>query len=106
MLPAGTETTCRAATADIRASTPDGLVRYLHNGTPHHHKEESPEGERNADPVPVGLIFPCALSFPKASGSGLDNAGKTTILKKINGENISSISPTLGFNIKTFIHRK
>ncbi|KAG6375012.1 hypothetical protein JVT61DRAFT_3791 [Boletus reticuloceps] len=39
-------------------------------------------------------------------GSGLDNAGKTTILKKINGENISSISPTLGFNIKTFIHRK
>ncbi|KIJ70627.1 hypothetical protein HYDPIDRAFT_79188 [Hydnomerulius pinastri MD-312] len=36
---------------------------------------------------------------------GLDNAGKTTILKKINGENITSISPTLGFNIKTFIHR-
>ncbi|KAH7888138.1 GTP-binding protein [Phlebopus sp. FC_14] len=36
---------------------------------------------------------------------GLDNAGKTTILKKINGENIASISPTLGFNIKTFIHR-
>ncbi|KAF9224421.1 GTP-binding protein [Gyrodon lividus] len=36
---------------------------------------------------------------------GLDNAGKTTILKRINGENISSISPTLGFNIKTFIHR-
>ncbi|KAF9242946.1 GTP-binding protein [Melanogaster broomeanus] len=36
---------------------------------------------------------------------GLDNAGKTTILKKINGESISSISPTLGFNIKTFIHR-
>lgn len=37
---------------------------------------------------------------------GLDNAGKTTILKKINGEDISSVSPTLGFNIKTFIHRK
>jgi ADP-ribosylation factor-like protein 2 len=32
---------------------------------------------------------------------GLDNAGKTTILKKYNGEDISSISPTLGFNIKT-----
>jgi len=32
---------------------------------------------------------------------GLDNAGKTTILKKINGEDISTISPTLGFNIKT-----
>ncbi|KIM60831.1 hypothetical protein SCLCIDRAFT_1216548 [Scleroderma citrinum Foug A] len=36
---------------------------------------------------------------------GLDNAGKTTILKKINGEDITSISPTLGFNIKTFVHR-
>ena len=32
---------------------------------------------------------------------GLDNAGKTTILKKFNGEDISTIEPTLGFNIKT-----
>ncbi|CAK9031895.1 ADP-ribosylation factor-like protein 2 [Durusdinium trenchii] len=36
---------------------------------------------------------------------GLDNAGKTTILKRFNGEDISSISPTLGFNIKTLEHR-
>ena len=36
--------------------------------------------------------------------SGLDNAGKTTILKKINGEPIDTISPTLGFNIKTLEH--
>jgi len=35
---------------------------------------------------------------------GLDNAGKTTILKRLNGEDISTISPTLGFNIKTFVH--
>ncbi|KAI0092482.1 ADP-ribosylation factor family-domain-containing protein [Irpex rosettiformis] len=35
---------------------------------------------------------------------GLDNAGKTTILKKLNGEDITGISPTLGFNIKTFVH--
>jgi len=32
---------------------------------------------------------------------GLDNAGKTTIVKKFNGEDIEKISPTLGFNIKT-----
>ena len=32
---------------------------------------------------------------------GLDNAGKTTIIKKFNGEDIDKISPTLGFNIKT-----
>ena len=36
---------------------------------------------------------------------GLDNAGKTTILKKFNGEDINSISPTLGFNIKTIEHK-
>mmetsp|Transcript_37679 Transcript_37679/g.82745 ORF Transcript_37679/g.82745 Transcript_37679/m.82745 type:complete len:185 (+) Transcript_37679:87-641(+) len=32
---------------------------------------------------------------------GLDNAGKTTILKKFNGEPLDTVSPTLGFNIKT-----
>lgn len=36
---------------------------------------------------------------------GLDNAGKTTLLKKFNGEDTSTISPTLGFNIKTLDHR-
>ncbi|CAG8561156.1 27322_t:CDS:2, partial [Dentiscutata erythropus] len=35
---------------------------------------------------------------------GLDNAGKTTILKRLNGEPIDTISPTLGFNIKTLEH--
>ncbi|KAK0666191.1 putative ADP-ribosylation factor family protein [Cercophora samala] len=32
---------------------------------------------------------------------GLDNAGKTTIVKKIMGEDINTVSPTLGFIIKT-----
>ncbi|XP_064402566.1 ADP-ribosylation factor-like protein 2 [Halichondria panicea] len=35
---------------------------------------------------------------------GLDNAGKTTILKKFIGEDINTISPTFGFNIKTVEH--
>ncbi|TFL06974.1 GTP-binding protein [Pterulicium gracile] len=35
---------------------------------------------------------------------GLDNAGKTTIVKKLSGEDISTTSPTLGFNINTLIH--
>lgn len=38
------------------------------------------------------LIPPC---------SGLDNAGKTTIVKKIMGEDVNTVSPTLGFIIKT-----
>eukprot|EP00055_Hartaetosiga_balthica_P011597 m.53263 g.53263 ORF g.53263 m.53263 type:complete len:228 (-) comp7657_c0_seq3:1515-2198(-) len=36
---------------------------------------------------------------------GLDNAGKTTILRKFNGDDIDEIMPTLGFNIKTLEHR-
>ncbi|KAJ1957094.1 ADP-ribosylation factor-like protein 2 [Dipsacomyces acuminosporus] len=32
---------------------------------------------------------------------GLDNAGKTTIMKRLNGEDIDTVSPTLGFNITT-----
>lgn len=35
---------------------------------------------------------------------GLDNSGKTTILKKLSDEDISTIMPTQGFNIKTLIH--
>jgi len=34
---------------------------------------------------------------------GLDNAGKTTILKQISNEEITSIEPTKGFNVKTLI---
>lgn len=36
---------------------------------------------------------------------GLDNAGKTTICKSILHEDISLISPTLGFNIRTILHK-
>ena len=32
---------------------------------------------------------------------GLDNAGKTTILKALSDEDISTIMPTQGFNIKS-----
>jgi len=35
---------------------------------------------------------------------GLDNAGKTTILKKMSEEDISHIMPTQGFNIKSLMH--
>lgn len=32
---------------------------------------------------------------------GLDNAGKTTIVKHLKGEDVHSVSPTLGFDINT-----
>eukprot|EP00386_Alphamonas_edax_P003322 GDKI01010198.1.p1 GENE.GDKI01010198.1~~GDKI01010198.1.p1 ORF type:complete len:180 (-),score=69.78 GDKI01010198.1:236-775(-) len=34
---------------------------------------------------------------------GLDNAGKTTILKKLSDEDITHIMPTQGFNIKSIV---
>ena len=36
---------------------------------------------------------------------GLDNAGKTTIVKTLAGEDISEVSPTLGFSIKSLSFR-
>lgn len=35
---------------------------------------------------------------------GLDNAGKTTILRALSDEDITHITPTQGFNIKSLIH--
>mmetsp|Transcript_12333 Transcript_12333/g.21375 ORF Transcript_12333/g.21375 Transcript_12333/m.21375 type:complete len:181 (+) Transcript_12333:87-629(+) len=35
---------------------------------------------------------------------GLDNAGKTTILKKLSEEDITHIMPTQGFNVKSVQH--
>lgn len=34
---------------------------------------------------------------------GLDNAGKTTILKKMADEETTDIAPTQGFNIKSLV---
>ena len=34
---------------------------------------------------------------------GLDNAGKTTILKAMSEEDINTIMPTQGFNIKSLV---
>lgn len=35
---------------------------------------------------------------------GLDNSGKTTILKKLSDEDITQIAPTQGFHIKSLAH--
>lgn len=37
------------------------------------------------------------------TSSGLDNAGKTTILKRLTGGDVREVSPTLGFNITTLV---
>jgi hypothetical protein len=52
----------------------------------------------SSSPLPRADLWPCVRS-------GLDNAGKTTILKQLNGEDIKTVSPTLGFEIRTFLHK-
>merc|ERR1719146_318869 len=37
---------------------------------------------------------------------GLDNAGKTTVVKQLNGEDVAGISPTVGFDIKTMQYKE
>ena len=37
---------------------------------------------------------------------GLDNGGKSTILKKFNNEEITHVMPTEGFNVKSLTHGK
>ena len=64
--------------------------------------------------VPLSLLVKVAVRPPAcapsrapprlvAARSGLDNAGKTTVVKRLNGEDTSSISPTLGFNISSLV---
>ncbi|KAH9422096.1 ADP-ribosylation factor-like protein 2 [Dermatophagoides pteronyssinus] len=36
---------------------------------------------------------------------GLDNAGKTTVLKRLKNEDVKSVSPTLGFTINSLIYK-
>ena len=35
---------------------------------------------------------------------GLDNAGKTTLLKNLSQEEVQNTEPTKGFNVKTLVH--
>ncbi|KAG9018816.1 hypothetical protein FRB90_009286 [Tulasnella sp. 427] len=42
----------------------------------------------------------------KKANRGLDNAGKTTIVNRLNGEDIDTIPPTFGFQIRTFVYGK
>ena len=53
----------------------------------------------------VGSMGSMGRPISAAPRSGLDNAGKTTLLKRFNGEDVTGAAPTLGFNIKTLQHR-
>ena len=86
------------------ASHHNNLLPQLYSyGLTYDYSQKSTKRKRNAFALSVSSPTLVHYKLPNLH-SGLDNAGKTTILKKLNGEDISSISPTLGFNIKTFMH--
>lgn len=76
----------------------------LYHGAAHYHTKEPAKGEGDEAFVSVSHPRRESSKYKRDLGSGLDNAGKTTILKKLNDEDITGVSPTLGFNIKTFVH--
>lgn len=60
------------------------------------------QGQGDADFDAVRDEPTASCSITNLTGfRGLDNAGKTTIVKKIMGEDVNTVSPTLGFIIKT-----
>ncbi|KAL6498119.1 hypothetical protein OROGR_028516 [Orobanche gracilis] len=69
-----------------------GLLTGEKNGASQHNPENQAQGKGDA--------------YSHGVMAGLDNSGKTTIVMKINGEDTSVISPTLGFNIKTIAYQK
>lgn len=56
------------------------------------------QGDANPDAVSASSVIERRVLTDRR---GLDNAGKTTIVKKIMNEDVNSVSPTLGFIIKT-----
>ena len=57
------------------------------------------EGQRDENTDAVS--FDVHILRQADPGSGLDNAGKTTIVKQTMREDVSTVSPTLGFIIRT-----
>ena len=75
--------------------------------------ESTTQRKRDASSHAVGLVLLLssvqALRWQAADRAGLsrglDNAGKTTIVKRFMDEDISTVSPTLGFSIKTIEYK-
>jgi ADP-ribosylation factor-like protein 2 len=83
---------------------------FIQNGAPKNHTKN--EARREGDALVDGVRFLRSACAALAAAvrhpireicdcSGLDNAGKTTIVKRINNEDVTEVSPTLGFNIKS-----
>lgn len=66
-------------------------------------EKSSLKGQGDEDSDAVSFLEPNKRSIwmLMLDASGLDNAGKTTIVKQIMNEDVTTVSPTLGFIIKT-----
>lgn len=53
----------------------------------------------------IKKLFGVKVEEGKVLFLGLDNAGKTTILKQLTDEDITVVSPTQGFHIRSLLHQ-
>lgn len=70
------------------------FFEILIHGFTNNIEENQTKREGNANFTSVSIYLNIIIS-------GLDNAGKTTLVRKLMGEDITTICPTLGFDIKT-----
>eukprot|EP00968_Pinguiococcus_pyrenoidosus_P007073 scaffold466_cov238-Pinguiococcus_pyrenoidosus.AAC.8 len=92
-----------AAAGQFRAKISNAARSGRCEERPYRAAHGSPEDPAQSARARARAAHPRALS--PWWRSGLDNAGKTTVLKRFNGEDIDEIEPTLGFEIKTLSYR-
>ena len=80
------------------STVPGPEVVFVHNVVYTPQSSSQGQGDADSDAVSLPPIFDSDVLTLR---SGLDNAGKTTIVKRIMNEDVNSVSPTLGFIIKT-----
>jgi hypothetical protein len=85
---------------NIQCTTDNNFPRKLKNAVHFAKSKVKGQGDEDFDAVSIILADRWRLLI-SLWNSGLDNAGKTTIVKKIMGEDVNTVSPTLGFIIKT-----
>ncbi|GAY46882.1 hypothetical protein CUMW_100390, partial [Citrus unshiu] len=89
-------------------TTPPLSTPFRYTGVAASCRSSLPAADILSRSLPIQLLpsLPPSSFAVVSRTRGLDNSGKTTIVLKINGEDTSVISPTLGFNIKTITYQK
>ena len=98
--------------------TTNGAAKYPQEGQGEGKGDPRPHAVRRSRAITTRPLILCISRYrlrltsrvlstgATRSDRGLDNAGKTTILKQFMGQDITEISPTLGFDIQTLEYKR